>query len=135
MFKRSLESGLPGDNLGILLRGLKREDVRRGQVLAKPGTLKAFQKFQEKLYVLTEDEGGRKKPFVNNFKPQFFFRTANVTGTVILPSDVSMVMPGDNLSFTVELIDYCPLNIGLRFVFRESHSTIGAGVITSLIDD
>ena len=102
--------------------------------MAAPGFIKPFRVFLAKVYVLTDAEGGRKKPFLSNFKPQFFFRTANITGSIILPDDVSIVMPGDSLHFRVELIEYCPLNVGLHFIFRESHRTIGAGVITELID-
>jgi len=135
MFRKSMDFAEVGDNVGVLIKGVKKDEIRRGFVLAAPGFIKPFKKFSAKIYVLSAEEGGRKKPFVNNFKPQFFFRTANVTGIVTLPSDLNMVMPGDNVLLNVELIEYCPLNIGLRFVFRESHSTIGAGVITSLVDD
>ena len=133
MFRKSMYVAEVGDNVGVLIKGVKKDDVRRGFVLAAPGYIKPFKKFIAKIYVLSAEEGGRKKPFVSNFKPQFFFRTANVTGTVILPENVSIVMPGDSLLLTVDLIEYCPLNVGLRFVFRESHSTVGAGVITELI--
>lgn len=118
-----------------MIKGVKKDDVRRGFVLAAPGYIKPFRKFAAKVYILSSEEGGRKKPFVSKFKPQFFFRTANVTGTIILPENVSIVMPGDSLELIVELIDYSPLNVGLRFVFRESHCTVGAGVITNLIED
>ena len=118
-----------------MIKGVKKDEVKRGFVLASPGFIKPFKKFNAKVYILSSEEGGRKKPFVSKFKPQFFFRTANVTGTIILPDNVSIVMPGDSLDLVIELIDYTPLNIGLRFVFRESHCTVGAGVITSLIDD
>lgn len=116
-----------------MIKGVKKDQVRRGFVLAAPGFIKPYKKFVAKIYAITEKEGGRKKPFISNFKPQFFFRTANITGTIILPESVSLVMPGDSLELTVELIEHCPLNIGLRFVFRESHVTVGAGVITELI--
>jgi elongation factor Tu len=135
MFRKSMDSAEVGDNVGVLIKGIKKDEVKRGFILAAPGFIKPFKKFSAKVYVLSAEEGGRKKPFVNNFKPQFFFRTANVTGTIVLPPDINMVMPGDNLTLIVDLIEYCPLNVGLRFVFRESHSTIGAGVITSLFDD
>jgi len=135
MFRKSMDSAEVGDNVGVLIKGIKKDEVKRGFILAAPGFIKPFKKFSAKVYVLSAEEGGRKKPFVNNFKPQFFFRTANVTGTIALPPDINMVMPGDNLTLIVDLIEYCPLNVGLRFVFRESHSTIGAGVITSLFDD
>lgn len=108
--------------------------MRRGFVLAAPGYIKPFKKFLAKVYVLTEAEGGRKNPFLTNFKPQFFFRTANVTGTIVLSEEVSVVMPGDSVHFEVNLIEYCPLNIGLHFIFRESHRTIGAGFITDLLE-
>lgn len=133
MFRKSMEYAEVGDNVGILVKGIKKDEVKRGFILAAPNFIKPFNKFVAKVYVLSAEEGGRKKPFVTNFKPQFFFRTANVTGTVILSETVPLVMPGDSLNLTVELIDYCPLNIGLRFIFRESHCTIGAGVITELI--
>jgi elongation factor Tu len=102
--------------------------------LAAPSFIKSYKSFNAKIYVLSAEEGGRKKPFVNNFKPQFFFRTSNVTGTIILPSDISVVMPGDSLNLRIDLIQESPINIGLRFVIRESHTTIGAGVITELIN-
>jgi len=132
MFRKSMDYAEVGDNVGVLIKGVKKDDVKRGFILAAPGYIKPYKKFIAKVYVLSAEEGGRKKPFVTNFKPQFFFRTANVTGTIFLPDDVSIAMPGDSLNLTVELIDYCPLNVGLRFVFRESHCTIGAGVITEL---
>jgi len=135
MFRKSMDAAEVGDNVGVLIKGIKKDEVKRGFVLAAPGYIKPYKKFTAKVYVLSTEEGGRKKPFFNNFKPQFFFRTANVTGTVILPVDVSIVMPGDSLSLTIELIEYCPLNVGLRFIFRESHSTVGAGVITEVISD
>jgi len=135
MFRKSMDAAEVGDNVGVLIKGIKKDEVKRGFVLAAPGYIKPYKKFIAKVYVLSTEEGGRKKPFFNNFKPQFFFRTANVTGTVILPVDVSIVMPGDSLSLTIELIEYCPLNVGLRFIFRESHSTVGAGVITEVISD
>lgn len=135
MFRKSMDVAEVGDNVGILIKGVKKDEIRRGFVLAAPGFIKPYKKFIAKVYILSSEEGGRKKPFVNNFKPQFFFRTANVTGTVSLPEGVSLAMPGDNLLLTINLIEYCPLNVGLRFVFRESHSTIGAGVITELFSD
>jgi elongation factor Tu len=135
MFRRSMEQAEVGDNVGVLIKGVKKDQVRRGFVLAAPGFMKPYKKFIAKVFALPEMEGGRKRPFLSNFKPQFFFRTANVTGTIILPEGVSIVMPGDSLHLTVELIEYCPLNQGLKFVFRESHRTVGAGVITELISD
>jgi elongation factor Tu len=133
MFRKILTKAEVGDNVGVLLKAVKKDEVKRGFVLAAPSSIKPYKKFIGKVYVLSAAEGGRKKAFVSNFKPQFFFRTANVTGTVIL-EDVSVVMPGDSLNITVELIEYCPLHKGLRFIFRESHCTIGAGVITETID-
>lgn len=134
MFRKSMEIAEVGDNVGVLIKGVKKDQVRRGFILAAPGFIKPFKKFIAKVYVLTENEGGRKKPFLSNFKPQFFFRTANVTGSIILDDTVSIVMPGDSLHFTVLLLEYCPLHIGLRFIFRESHKTVGAGVITEVFD-
>lgn len=133
MFRKSMDVAEVGDNIGVLVKNIKKDDARRGFILAAPGYIKPFKSFNAKVYVLSAEEGGRKKPFVSNFKPQFFFRTANVTGTIILPSDVSVVMPGDSLTFRVDMLDLIPLNVGLRFVIRESHSTIGAGVITELL--
>jgi elongation factor Tu len=133
MFHKFMDFAEFGDNVGVLLKGIKKDDAKRGFVLALPGYIKPYSSFLAKVYILSAAEGGRKKPFVSNFKPQFFFRTANVTGTIILQGDVAVVMPGDSLNFKVELLDFLPLNIGLRFVMRESHSTIGAGVITELL--
>ena len=132
MFRKSMDIAEVGDNIGVLIKGISQEDAKRGFVLAAPGFIKPYKVFEAKVYVLSAAEGGRKKPFVSNFKPQFFFRTANVTGTVILPEGIAVVMPGDSLTFKVELIDYLPLSLGLKFVIRESHSTIGGGVITAL---
>ena len=133
MFRKSMDIAEVGDNIGVLIKSIKKDDAKRGYVLAAPGYIKVYNSFIGKVYILTQKEGGRKNAFVSNYKPQFFFRTANVTGTVILPIDVSVVMPGDSLNFQVNLIDFTPLNIGLRFVIRESHSTVGAGVITQLL--
>jgi len=135
MFRRSMDFAEVGDNVGVLIKGVKKDQVRRGFILSAPGYIKSHKKFVAKVYALSETEGGRKKPFLSNFKPQFFFRTANVTGTIILPDNVSLVMPGDSLHLTIDLIEYCPLNVGLKFVFRESHLTVGAGVITELLED
>lgn len=132
MFRKFLDFAEVGDNVGILVKGIKREDARRGFVLATPGFIKAYMSFFAKIYVLTKKEGGRHKSFVSNYKPQFFFRTANITGTIILPESVSVVMPGDSLVVEVNLVEKAPLNIGLRFVMREGNLTIGAGVITEL---
>jgi elongation factor Tu len=134
MFHKSLDFAEVGDNVGVLVKAIKKDEAKRGYVLALPGYIKVFKSFNAKVYILTQKEGGRKNSFVTNFKPQFFFRTANLTGTIILPEDISVVMPGDSLTFRVDLLEFAPLNIGLRFVMRESHSTIGAGVITELIN-
>lgn len=133
MFHKSMDFAEFGDNVGVLLKGIKKDDAKRGFILAAPNFIKPHKTFLAKVYILSGEEGGRKKPFVSNFKPQFFFRTANVTGTIILLGETSVVMPGDSLTFRVELLDLLPLNLGLRFVMRESHSTIGAGVITELL--
>lgn len=133
MFHKAMDIAEFGDNVGVLLKAIRKDDARRGFVLAAPGFIKSHKTFNAKVYILSAAEGGRKKPFVSNFRPQFFFRTANVTGTIILLGEVSVVMPGDSLTFRVELLDLLPLNIGLRFVMRESHCTIGAGVITELL--
>ena len=132
MFRKSMDVAEVGDNIGVLIKGISQDEARRGFVLAAPGFIKPFKNFEAKIYVLSAAEGGRKNPFVTNFKPQFFFRTANITGTIILPEGVSVVMPGDSLTLRVELIDPIPLSLGLKFVIRESHSTIGGGVITAL---
>jgi elongation factor Tu len=134
-FRRSLDFAEVGDNVGILVRGIKKDEVKRGYVLSSPSSIKAYDVIEAKIYVLTKKEGGRHKSFVSNYKPQFFFRTANVTGTIILPESISVVMPGDSLTVKVNLVDKTPLNIGLKFVMREGNLTIGAGVITSLISD
>jgi len=133
MFRRQLDLGIPGDNLGALLRGLKREDVRRGQVLVKPGSYKAYQKFTAKIYILTELEGGRSKPFHNNYRPQIFMRTADVTGDLILPQGVEVVMPGDSVDFEVVLIYPCAMHEGMRFSVREGGKTVGVGVVSKVI--
>ncbi|KAF2073871.1 hypothetical protein CYY_004831 [Polysphondylium violaceum] len=134
MFGKMLDFAQAGENVGALLRGLKREDVVRGEVLAKPGTIKSHTKFVAKTYILTEGEGGRKKGFASNYKPQFFIRTANVTGSIKLPETAAMAMPGDNLELTVELISPTPMNEGLRFAIREGQSTVGAGIISKVIE-
>lgn len=128
MFHKIMTSAEVGDNVGILIKNIKKDDVSRGYVLATPGFMKIYKSFEAKVYVLTKKEGGRHKPFITNYKPQFFFRTSNVTGSVILPENVSVVMPGDSLVFKVELVDYCPLNMGLKFVMREGTLTIGAAL-------
>ncbi|KAH6755102.1 GTP binding Elongation factor Tu family protein [Perilla frutescens var. hirtella] len=132
MFKKTLESGQAGDNLGVLLRGLKRDEIQRGMVIAKPGTLKIYTKFEAEIYVLTKEEGGRHTAFLSKYSPQFYMRTADVTGTVLLPKD-KMVMPGDNVTASFELISPVPLEVGQRFAMREGGRTVGAGVIAKLI--
>ena len=132
MFRKLLDSGEAGDNVGVLLRGTKREDVERGQVLAAPGSIKPFSKFKGEAYILTKDEGGRHTPFFSNYRPQFYFRTTDVTGAVELPSGTEMVMPGDNIAITVELIAPIAMDEGLRFAIREGGRTVGAGVVSSI---
>jgi elongation factor Tu len=132
MYHKSMEFAEVGDNVGMLVKAVKREDVRRGFVLAAPNHIKAYSEFKAKIYVLTEKEGGRHRPFVGNYTPQFFFRTANLTGSIILPEEVGAVMPGDSLVVGVKLVGKCPLNLGLKFVMREGNITIGGGVITTL---
>jgi len=132
MFHKLLDSGDAGDNVGLLLRGLKREDVQRGQVLCKPSTIKPVTKFSASIYALTKEEGGRHKPFFSNYSPQFFFRTANVTGSVQLAEDKQMVMPGDNAEVTCELLVPMAIHEGMRFAFREGGRTVGAGVVSKL---
>lgn len=134
MFKKSLEFGQAGDNLGCLLRGIKREDVTRGQVLCQPGSIKSYSTFEAEIYCLTKDEGGRHKPFFTNYSPQFYFRTADITGKVVLPDDVQMVMPGDNVTCRAEMLSKVAMVEGLRFAVREGGRTIGAGVVTKVIE-
>ena len=134
MFRKLLDQGQAGDNVGILLRGTKREDVERGQVLAKPGTINPHTKFNAEVYVLSKDEGGRHTPFFNGYRPQFYFRTTDVTGAVDLPAGTEMVMPGDNVSITVTLIAPIAMEDGLRFAIREGGRTVGAGVVTKIIE-
>src|SRR5213078_2995429 len=133
MFHKLLDSGQAGDNVGCLLRGIKREEVERGQVLAKPGSIKPHTKFKANVYVLTKDEGGRHTPFLNGYKPQFYFRTTDVTGTVKLPGGVEMVMPGDNIEMEVELMMPIAMDKEVRFAIREGGRTVGAGVVTQVI--
>lgn len=132
MFRKLLDEGQAGDNVGILLRGTKREEVERGQVLAKPGSIKPHDKFEAEVYVLSKEEGGRHTPFTNDYRPQFYFRTTDVTGTIKLPADKQMVMPGDNATFTVELIKPIAMQEGLKFSIREGGRTVGAGVVTKI---
>ena len=133
MFRKLLDEGQAGDNVGVLLRGTKREDVERGQVLAKPGTITPHTKFKAEVYVLSKEEGGRHTPFFANFRPQFYFRTTDVTGAVTLEEGVEMVMPGENVAITVELIAPIAMEEGLRFAIREGGRTVGAGVVSSVI--
>ena len=133
MFRKLLDQGQAGDNVGILLRGTKREDVQRGQVLCKPGSVKPHTHFTAEIYVLSKEEGGRHTPFFNNYRPQFYFRTTDVTGAVELPADKEMVMPGDNVSITVKLIAPIAMEEGLRFAIREGGRTVGAGVVAKII--
>jgi elongation factor Tu len=132
MFRKLLDQGQAGDNIGALLRGTKREDVERGQVLAKPGTITPHTKFLAESYILTKEEGGRHTPFFTNYRPQFYFRTTDVTGIVHLPDGVEMVMPGDNVSMNVELIAPIAMDEGLRFAIREGGRTVGAGVVAKI---
>ena len=133
MFRKLLDEGRAGENVGALLRGTKREDVERGQVLAKPGSIKPHTKFEAEVYVLSKDEGGRHTPFFKGYRPQFYFRTTDVTGAVELPEGVEMVMPGDNLKFKVELIHPIAMDEGLRFAIREGGRTVGAGVVAKIL--
>ncbi|MFN3406261.1 MAG: elongation factor Tu [Caldimicrobium sp.] len=134
MFRKILDEALPGDNIGVLLRGVGKDDVERGQVLAKPGSIKPYSKFKAEVYVLKKEEGGRHTPFFNGYRPQFYFRTTDVTGVVKLPEGVEMVMPGDNVELEVELIKPVALEEGLRFAIREGGRTVGAGVVTKIIE-
>src|SRR5246127_588568 len=133
MFRKLLDEGQAGDNVGILLRGTKREEVERGQVLAKPGSITPHTRFQCEAYILTKEEGGRHTPFFGNYRPQFYFRTTDVTGTVHLPEGTEMVMPGDNISMEIELIAPIAMDEGLRFAIREGGRTVGAGVVAKII--
>jgi elongation factor Tu len=133
MFRKLLDEGRAGDNIGALLRGLKREDVERGQVLSKPGSITPHTKFKGQVYVLTKEEGGRHTPFFNGYRPQFYFRTTDVTGTLNLPAGVEMVMPGDNVAVEVELITTVAMEKELRFAIREGGRTVGSGVVSEII--
>ncbi len=133
MFRKLLDQGQAGDNVGVLLRGIKREDVERGQVLAKPGSITPHTHFEAEIYVLSKEEGGRHTPFFNNYRPQFYFRTTDVTGAVELPKDVEMVMPGDNIKINVKLIAPIAMEEGLRFAIREGGRTVGAGVVSKVL--
>ena len=134
MFRKLLDQGEAGDNVGVLLRGTKREEVERGQVLAKPGTITPHTKFEAEVYILSKDEGGRHTPFFKGYRPQFYFRTTDVTGECILPEGVEMVMPGDNIKMTVQLISPIAMDEGLRFAIREGGRTVGAGVVAKIIE-
>ena len=134
MFRKLLDQGEAGDNIGALLRGTKREEVERGQVLAKPGSIKPHTKFKAEAYILTKDEGGRHTPFFTNYRPQFYFRTTDVTGSVALPEGTEMIMPGDNITMSVELIVPIAMDQGLRFAIREGGRTVGAGVVAEIIE-
>ena len=132
MFRKLLDRGEAGDNIGALLRGIDRDGVERGQVLCKPGSVKPHTRFEAEAYILTKEEGGRHTPFFTNYRPQFYFRTTDVTGVVKLPEGVEMVMPGDNVSMDVELIAPIAMDEGLRFAIREGGRTVGAGVVASI---
>jgi elongation factor Tu len=134
MFRKLLDEGRAGENCGVLLRGTKRDDVQRGQVLCKPGSINPHTKFESEVYVLSKDEGGRHTPFFKGYRPQFYFRTTDITGAVELPEGVEMVMPGDNLKFVVELINPIAMDEGLRFAIREGGRTVGAGVVSKIIE-
>jgi len=134
MFKKLLDYGMAGDNIGALLRGVNRDDIHRGQVLAKPGTVATGQKFEAEIYALSKEEGGRHTPFLSNYRPQFFFRTADITGDIQLKEGTEMVMPGDNTAVNIELIAPIPIEVGLRFNMREGGRTVGTGIITKLLE-
>ena len=133
MFKKQMQEGQAGDNVGILVRGINREDVERGQVLAKPGSVKPHTEFDCQVYILSKEEGGRQKPFFSGYRPQFYIRTTDVTGEITLPEGVEMVMPGDDVTFKAKLITPVALEEGMRFAIREGGHTVGAGVITKVI--
>ena len=133
MFRKLLDEGRAGDNIGALLRGTKKEDVERGQVLCKPGSITPHTEFEAQVYILSKDEGGRHTPFFNGYRPQFYFRTTDVTGSARLPDGVEMVMPGDNTEMTVELIAPIAMEDGLRFAIREGGRTVGAGRVTKIL--
>jgi elongation factor Tu len=134
MFRKLLDQGQAGDNVGVLLRGTKREEVERGQVLAAPGSITPHTKFECEVYILSKDEGGRHTPFFANYRPQFYFRTTDVTGAVTLPDGTEMVMPGDNIKMTVDLIAPIAMDEGLRFAIREGGRTVGAGVVSKVVE-
>ena len=134
MFRKELDQGEAGDNVGVLLRGTKKEEVERGMVLCKPGSITPHKKFEGEIYVLSKEEGGRHTPFFNGYRPQFYVRTTDITGSITLPEGVEMVMPGDNIKITVELINPIALEEGTRFAIREGGRTVGAGVVTKIIE-
>jgi elongation factor Tu len=134
MFRKLLDEGRAGDNVGVLLRGTKREEVERGQVLAKPGSIKPHTKFEAEVYVLSKEEGGRHTPFFKGYRPQFYFRTTDVTGEIFLPEGVEMIMPGDNIQIRIELIAPIAMEDGLRFAIREGGRTVGAGVVAKILE-
>jgi elongation factor Tu len=134
MFRKLLDEVQAGDNVGVLLRGIDKDEVQRGQVLAKPGSIKPHKKFKAEVYVLGKDEGGRHTPFFNGYRPQFYFRTTDVTGVCTLPGGVEMVMPGDNVTMTIELIQPVAMEKELRFAIREGGRTVGAGVVSEITD-
>ena len=134
MFRKTLDFAEAGDNVGVLLRGVQRNEIQRGQVLAKPGTIHPHTKFRGQVYVLTKDEGGRHTPFFNNYRPQFYFRTTDVTGVITLPEGTEMCMPGDNVEMTIELIHPIAMDQGLTFAIREGGRTVGSGRVATLID-
>ena len=134
MFRKLLDEGRAGENIGVLLRGTKRDDVERGQVLSRPGAITPHTRFEAEVYVLSRDEGGRHTPFFQGYRPQFYFRTTDVTGSVELPADVEMVLPGDNINMDVTLINPIAMDEGLRFAIREGGRTVGAGVVTRIAE-
>ena len=134
MFRKLLDEGRAGENVGLLLRGTKREDIERGQVICKPGSITPHKKFEGSVYILSKDEGGRHTPFYDNYRPQFYFRTTDVTGVVNLPEGTEMVMPGDNTEMSVELIQPVAMEDGLKFAIREGGRTVGAGQVTKILD-
>jgi elongation factor Tu len=134
MFRKLLDEGRAGDNVGLLLRGVKKTDIERGQVIAKVGSVKPHRKFKGEVYVLSKDEGGRHTPFFSNYRPQFYFRTTDVTGTIKLPDGVEMVMPGDNVSLEIELLTPIAMERTMRFAIREGGRTVGAGRVAEILD-
>jgi elongation factor Tu len=134
MFRKILDRGEAGDNVGLLLRGIDKDQIRRGMVICKPGSVTPHQKFKAEVYVLSKEEGGRHTPFFNNYRPQFYLRTTDVTGVITLPEGVEMVMPGDNITINVELINKVAMEKGLRFAIREGGRTVGAGQVTEILD-